>query len=92
MNMKKVFFILSLVLLTVSCVSEKPMVVVDANGECFPTIENINQMYMKRTETGLNYVWFNCEWVTRSQRDSLSLIENERIFEELILMYDSVPN
>jgi hypothetical protein len=92
MNMKKVFFILSLVLLTVSCVSEKSMVVFNENGECFPTIENIDQMYKKRIETGLKYVWFNCEWVTRAQRDSLSDIENDRIFEELILLYDSIPN
>jgi len=86
--MKKVIVISFTVLLLLSCKTKESLTYVDENGECYPTIESIDQMYTKRAETGLSYFWFNCEWVTHAQRDSLSLIENERIFEKLIQNYD----
>jgi hypothetical protein len=86
--MKRVPVISFTVLLLLSCKTKESLTYVDENGEFYPTIESIDQMYIKRDETGLSYVWFNCEWVTHTQRDSLSLIENERIFEKLIQNYD----
>lgn len=87
-RMKSVL-ILSLSVLLFSCKTRESLIYYDEIGECYPTTENIDKMYQKRIETGENYVWFNCKWVTPSQRDSLSLIENTSIFEKLILINDS---
>jgi len=88
--LKKILFIFSLGFMFASCGTTKELVYLDENGKCYPTIKSIDQMYKKRTETGLSYVWFNCEWVTRAQRDSLSIIENDRIMNKLIQMYDTI--
>lgn len=89
--MKKLFFILGIGLLT-SCVSNKTMVLYDGNGDCYPSLDNITEMYMKRTNTGQDYVWFNCEWITRSERDSLELVEFNLIWDRVVDSYDTTNN
>lgn len=88
--MKKVFFILGLSFLLGSCVTTGELVYVDENGECYPTLENIQKMHNLSSENGVRYFWFECDWVTKEQRDSLSLIENDRIMDKLIQMYDTI--
>lgn len=87
--MKRVPVISFTVLLLLSCKTKESLTYIDENGECYPTIESIDHMYLMRTETGLKYVWVNCEWVTHAQRDSLSLIENDRIMDKLIQSYNT---
>ena len=88
--LKKILFIFSLSLMFASCGTTKELVYLDENGECYPTIKSIDQMYKRRTETGLKYVWFNCKWVTPAQRDSIALVENDRIFDKFIQTCDTV--
>ena len=88
--LKKILFIFSLSLMFASCGTTKELVYLDENGECYPTIKSIDQMYKRRTETGLKYVWFDCKWVTPAQRDSIALVENDRIFDKFIQTCDTV--
>ena len=88
--LKKILFIFSLSLMFASCGTTKELVYLDENGECYPTIKSIDQMYKRRTETGLKYVCFDCKWVTPAQRDSIALVENDRIFDKFIQTCDTV--
>ena len=88
--LKKILFIFSLGFMFASCGTTKELVYLDENGECYPTIKSIDQMYKRRTETGLKYVWFDCKWVTPAQRDSIALVENDRIFDKFIQTCDTV--
>jgi hypothetical protein len=86
--MKKLFFILGTVALLTSCGSKKELVYY-VDGECYPTTENIQEMYDLSEKTGEDYVWFtpNCEWMTRSERDSLVNVLQEKVWKETLESY-----
>ena len=88
--MKKVFFILGLSFLLGSCATTGELIYVDENGECYPTLENIQKMTNMSTKNGVRYYWYQCDWYTWEQRDSLSAIESDRIMDKLIKMYDTI--
>ena len=83
-------FILGLILK--SCFTTPPLNYYEENGECYPTLTNIQQMYDLKNETGVDYVWHDCDWISRSQRDSLWDVEFNRIWDEIVKKYDSIPN
>ena len=74
-------------LFSVSCKTNEKLTYIDQNGECYPTLEYIQKMTNMSAENGVRYYWFQCDWYTWEQRDSLSAIENDRIMDKLIQSY-----
>lgn len=89
--MKKLFFIFGTIALLTSCGNKKELVYY-VDGECYPTTEYIQNMVTKREITGIEYVWFtpNCEWMSRSDRDSLFDVLQEKVWKETLESYPKV--
>lgn len=75
-----------------SCVTPTAMIYYTEDGECYPTLASIQMTHDLEKRSGVDYVWFNCQWVTPTQRDSLSEIEFNRIWDEIVKQYDSIPD
>jgi len=88
--LKKILLIFSLGFMFTSCGTTKELVYIDENGECYPTLEYIQKMTNMSTENGVRYYWVECGWYTAEQRDSIALVENDRIIDKLIQMYDTI--
>ena len=88
--LKKILFIFSLGFMFASCGTTKELVYIDKNGECYPTLEYIQKMTNMSAENGVRYYWVECGWYTAEQRDSIALVENDRIIDKLIQMYDTI--
>ena len=88
--MGKLFWISTISFLIISCVTREKLVYFDENGECYPTDFNIQKMIDKKNLTGLDYVWYDCQWLTHNHRDSLFQIKYDKVWRELIQEYDSI--
>ena len=88
--LKKILCIFSLGFLFTSCGTTKELVYLAENGRCYPTLEYIQKMHDLSAENGVRYYWYQCDWYTWEQRDSLSAIESDRIMDKLIKMYDTI--
>lgn len=90
--MRKILSISIIGLLIVSCKTKEKLTYIDQNGECYPTLEYIQKMTNMSAENGVKYYWFQCDWHTWEQRDSLSAIENDRIMDMLIQKHNTIEN
>ena len=88
--LKKILLIFSLGFMFTSCGTTKELVYIDENGECYPALEYIQKMTNMSAENGVRYYWVECGWYTAEQRDSIALVENDRIIDKLIQMYDTI--
>ena len=72
-----------------SCDVNKRLINIDSNGDCYPTLRNIQSMYDQRSLTGTDYVWYDCQWLTRSQRDSIFQLKYDKFWKEHLNQYDN---
>ena len=88
--MKNLLLILALTITSGVLYSQsKKELVYYVDGECYPTTEYIQNMVTKSEVTGIEYVWFtpNCEWMSRSDRDSLVNVLQEKVWKETLESY-----
>ena len=75
-----------------SCTINNRLIYIDSIGDCYPTQRNIQNMYNQRSITGADYVWYDCQWLTRTQRDSVFQFKYDSFWKEHLQQYDSISN
>lgn len=85
--MKKTLLYLVATILVSSCVSLKEKNITYVNGECYPTNTYVDQMIKMRNQTGLEYVWFECEWVSQKEVDSIKDYRAELVYLKMLETY-----
>ena len=84
--MKKILLSMFVGFLVSSCGPLKNPSYLVVNGECQPTGRSISDMFKLKNQTGIDYVWFECEWTPRKKMDSiidvrLTMINNKMVNE-----------
>lgn len=73
-DMKKILLLVVVGILVGSCSLFKDpsfLTYTLIDGECYPTDKNIKKMIVLEKQTGVEYAWFECEWVSREVVDSI---------------------
>lgn len=85
--MKNILLLFVIVVLMGSCgpLKNPPYTIVD--GECQPTERNIINMIELKNQTGIDYVWFECEWTPRKTMDSIIDVRLTMINDKMMKEY-----
>ncbi len=68
---KNILLLIIIGVLVGSCAPLKNPPYILVNGECQPTEKNVIKMIKIKNQTGIDYVWFECEWTPRKTMDSI---------------------
>lgn len=90
--MKKILLLVVVGILVGSCGLFKDPSFTLIDGECYPTDKNVQKMIDLKNQTGVDYVWFECEWVSRKDADSIKTARQEMIFNQMLETYSDSLN